>query len=208
MMIRKVAALRWMERGLMVLGITLAVWSGFTLVEGRYYRNLPIPTVSRSVTVLPGEGPAADANAAGTSGGGRAIEDGAWIARLEGPSVGLSATVLEGTTEPTLRRGAGHIEDTAFPGSPGNVGIAGHRDTTFRPVRHLKLGDPLVLVTADRTFAYRISETMIVDPKDVYVLDPTEHPTLTLVTCYPFTFIGSAPRRYIVRAELVREQAR
>lgn len=206
--VRQVVALRWIERGLIALGIGLAVWSGFTVIESRYFRNLPIPAVSGGVTVLPGEGPASDANAVGRSGEARAVEEGAWIARLEGPSVGLSATVLEGTAEPTLRRGAGHIEGTAFPGSPGNVGIAGHRDTTFRPVRHLKLGDPLVLVTADRAFAYRISETLIVDPKDVYVLDPTEHPTLTLVTCYPFTFIGSAPRRYIVRAELVREEAR
>ena len=103
-----------------------------------------------------------------------------------------------------LARAAGHIEDTALPGDPGNVGIAGHRDTTFRPVRNLKAGDILRLTTTSGAFTYRIDRTFIVDPEDVYVLDPTDVPSLTLVTCYPFTFIGHAPKRYIVRATLTQ----
>lgn len=79
----------------------------------------------------------------------------------------------------------GHIEDTALPGVSGNIGIAGHRDTTFRPLRHLKVGERLVLTTAERVFDYRISGTKIVTPEDVHVLDPTPRPTLTLVTCLP-----------------------
>ena len=120
----------------------------------------------------------------------------------------LSATVLEGSDDGTLARAAGHIEDTAFPGQPGNIGIAGHRDTIFRPLRRLRPGDPLTLSTADRVFRYRVSGTQIVDPQDVYVLDPTDRPVVTLVTCYPFDFVGHAPRRFIVRAELVSESAR
>jgi sortase A len=131
-----------------------------------------------------------------------------WIARLEAPSVALSATVLEGSDDGTLARAAGHIEDTAFPGQPGNIGIAGHRDTVFRPLRRLREGDPITLSTADRVFRYRVSGTKIVDPEDVYVLDPTDRPAVTLVTCYPFDFIGHAPRRFIVRADLVSENAR
>jgi sortase A len=120
----------------------------------------------------------------------------------------MSTAVLEGSDDATLKKGAGHIEDTPLPGEPGNVGIAGHRDTVFRPLRHVKVGDPLDLTTADRLYRYRISKTHIVDPADVYVLDSTKTPTLTLVTCYPFDFIGNAPRRFIVHAELVKEEPR
>jgi sortase A len=110
--------------------------------------------------------------------------------------------VLEGSDDDTLRRGSGHIEDTPLPGESGNVGIAGHRDTVFRPLKRVKAGDDLDLRTADRVFHYKVSRTLIVNPTDVYVLDPTEKPTLTLVTCYPFEFIGHAPRRFIVQATL------
>ena len=105
-------------------------------------------------------------------------------------------------------RGSGHIEDTPFPGERGNVGIAGHRDTTFRALRRIHIGDPLEFTTASRLYRYRITKTMIVGPDDVYVLDPTPEPALTLVTCYPFEFIGHAPRRFIVRAELVGDEVR
>jgi sortase A len=125
------------------------------------------------------------------------------VARLEAPSVGLAATVLEGSTDDMLARAAGHIENTALPGEPGNVGIAGHRDTSFRPVRKLDVGDVITLVTRTGRFQYRISRTFVVKPDRVSVLDPTVEPSLTLVTCYPFTFIGHAPMRYIVQAELL-----
>jgi sortase A len=193
------------ERVLLAVGLSLALWSGLTLLESRYFAALPLPPPPL-LSVLPGEDPET-ARPVGTASLSE-LEEGAWVARLEAPSVGLAATVLEGTSDQTLKLGAGHIEATAFPGPTGNVGIAGHRDTTFRPVRNLKLGDSLVLITADRVLEYRISETKIVNPTDVYVLAPTEQPTLTLVTCYPFNFVGSAPQRYIVRAELVSEHAR
>ena len=116
--------------------------------------------------------------------------------------------MLEGTDDGTLAKGAGHIEDTPFPGQEGNVGIAGHRDTTFRAVRNLKVGDVLALTTASEVQRYRIAWTKIVEPDDVYVLDPTKTSALTLVTCYPFEYIGHAPRRYIIRADLVGEEPR
>jgi sortase A len=129
------------------------------------------------------------------------------LGRLSAPSVKLSTVVLEGSDDKTLSRGSGHIEDTPFPGEPGNVGIAGHRDTIFRALRNIHVGDTLEYRSADRLYRYRISKTMIVGPDDVYVLDPTPQPALTLVTCYPFEFIGHAPRRFIVRADLVDEEA-
>ena len=128
---------------------------------------------------------------------------GDWVARFDAPSVQLSATVLEGSSDDVLARAAGHIENTAMPGEAGNVGIAGHRDTTFRALRNLEIGDPLLLTTRDRILDYRISGTRIVNPEDVWVLDPTDHQVLTLVTCYPFTYIGHAPHRYIITADLV-----
>ena len=139
---------------------------------------------------------------------GPAPKPGTWLGRLEAPTVQMTTTVLEGSDDGTLSRGAGHIEDTPFPGQPGNIGIAGHRDTVFRPLRAIHVGDPMDLTTGDRVYHYRVKKTTIVDPDDVYVLDPTSEPTVTLVTCYPFDFIGHAPRRFIVQAELVAQEAR
>lgn len=191
--------LRCLERGLLAIGIALAVWCAAVLVEARFHKTLPVPPVTVTQT-LPGDerGTARrPAPAAGT-----------WLARLDAPSVQMSATVLEGSDDATLNRGAGHIEETPFPGQSGNIGIAGHRDTIFRPLRRIKVGDPLDLTTAGRVYHYRIAKTLIVDPDAVYVLDPTAQPTLTLVTCYPFDFVGHAPRRFIVQARLVTEEAR
>lgn len=122
------------------------------------------------------------------------------LARLEIPSLDLSVVVLDGTDAWTLNRGVGRIEGTAPPGSPGNLGIAGHRDGFFRPLRHLEPGDPVRLVTRDGVRRYRVDWIRVVDPEDVWVLEETRAPSLTLVTCYPFYYVGHAPRRYVVRA--------
>ena len=194
--------LKWLERGLLLVGVVLGLWCAVVLVRAHQTQNLPIPKVTVTQTVLPGDSnrPAAPALPAPAVG--------SWVARLEVPSLNLSTTVLEGTDDGTLRRGSGHIEDTPFPGQAGNVGIAGHRDTVFRPLKRIHAGDALNLTTADRVYRYRISKTFIVGPDDVYVLDPTDHSTLTLVTCYPFEFIGHAPRRFIVQADLIADEVR
>ena len=123
------------------------------------------------------------------------------IARL-----GIEAPVLEGTSDWVLNRGVGHIDDTAVPGADGNVGIAGHRDGFFRALKDINTGDVLEIETRAGVAQYRIERSWIVDPDDVSVLDPTTVPAVTLVTCYPFYFVGSAPQRFIVRA--VRTDAR
>jgi sortase A len=201
---RRAAALKWLERLLWTIGSVLAVWCGYVLFDAYRVARTPIPApgISRH---LPG-----DDDAVGTSGEvvTRPVASGQWLARLEAPSVQMTATVLEGTDGRTLRRGAGHIESTPLPGSAGNVGIAGHRDLTFRPVRNLKVGDPLSLTTAEGVYEYRITGMRIVAPENVEVLDPTEKPSLTLVTCYPFNYIGNAPKRFIVHAELTHEGKR
>jgi LPXTG-site transpeptidase (sortase) family protein len=127
--------------------------------------------------------------------------DGAAIGSLVIPRLGLSTMVVEGADDRDLELGAGHIPGTSFPGQPGNVGIAGHRDTFFRPLRRIQRGDAITLTTLGGAFEYRVVSIEIVKPDDIWVLYPGSSETLTLVTCYPFLFVGPAPRRFIIRAE-------
>ncbi len=133
-----------------------------------------------------------------------------WVtAKLEIPRLGLSAMVDEGVGENTLRRSAGHIPHTGLPGRPGNVGVAAHRDTLFRSLQGIKKHDRIVLSTLKSDYNYEVISTSIVNPEDVRVLDPSRGlKTLTLVTCYPFEFIGHAPKRFIVRAQQIDENSR
>lgn len=130
---------------------------------------------------------------------GEAAQD-AVIAVLRIPGIELEVPVYQGTSEHVLRRGAGLIAGTAFPGSAGNIGIAAHRDTHFRGLKDVATGDLIELGTLDQTLVYRIATLEVVGPGDVHVLDDTGEPMLTLVTCYPFYFVGNAPQRFIVRA--------
>jgi len=195
--------LKWIERSLLASGAVLALWCAAILVEAKFHQSIPVSdrliVTQTAIPALPGDGGTSPARPAAPS----APAVGAMLGRLDAPSVQMTASLLEGSDDGTLSRGAGHIEDTPFPGQPGNIGIAGHRDTVFRPLRRIKVGDPLAITTTDHAYRYRVTRTIIVGPDDVYVLDPTERPTLTLVTCYPFEFIGHAPKRFIVQAELV-----
>jgi sortase A len=111
--------------------------------------------------------------------------------------------VAEGTTSKVLRHAVGHIAGTALPGQAGNIGIAGHRDSFFRPLRNIQQEDVIELTTARGIYRYRVVSTKVVKPEDTAVLDSDGREILTLVTCYPFYFVGSAPERFIVRAERV-----
>lgn len=122
------------------------------------------------------------------------------IAVLRIPAIGLEVPVRRGTDEGVLLRGAGLVEGSAPPGSDGNVAIAAHRDSFFRGLRGLAVGDPIVLVARDRTRTYRVTRLSVVQPRDIEVLDDVGAPAITLVTCFPFHFVGRAPQRYIVRA--------
>jgi sortase A len=122
------------------------------------------------------------------------------LGRLEIPRLKLSLTVLEGDDQKTLRLAPGHIENTAFPGDVGNAAIAGHRDTHFRALENIRKGDEISIATSEGAFKYFVQWTRVVGPDDVSVLQSSSVPELTLVTCYPFHYIGSAPKRFIVRA--------
>jgi len=125
------------------------------------------------------------------------------MALLRIERLGLRVPVFEGTDELVLNRGAGWIVGTAKPGDRGNVGIAGHRDGFFRLLEDLQSGDRVELATPAATLTFAVDAIAIVDPSDVYVLGPAPTPSLTLVTCYPFYFVGSAPRRFVVHASIV-----
>ncbi len=124
------------------------------------------------------------------------------LAILSIPKVGLRVPVFEGTSEPTLNRGAGRIAGTARLGEQGNIGIAAHRNSFFRGLKDVQVGDQIELAVPHRTFIYNVDNIAIVDPSDVDVLRARPEPSLTLVTCYPFYFVGGAPQRYIVQASL------
>jgi len=118
------------------------------------------------------------------------------------PRLEIKVPVFLGTDPITLNRGAGVVDGTARPGESGNVAISGHRDSFFRPLEHIAVGDVITLRTLDREQRYAVTDIRIVDPLDVDVLEPTEASVLTLITCYPFHYVGYAPDRFVVRARL------
>jgi sortase A len=131
-----------------------------------------------------------------------AAQMGAPLAVLSIPRLRLDVPVFDGTDDLTLNRGAGRIAGTALPGERGNIGIAAHRDGFFRSLKDIRPGDRIELAELRHKFVYRVANISVVDPGDVTVLQPRLEPSLTLVTCYPFYFVGDAPQRYIVQASL------
>jgi sortase A len=125
------------------------------------------------------------------------------IGRIEILRLEVSVVVVEGIGKAALRRAVGHIPGTGLPGRPGNIGIAAHRDTFFRPLRNIRRDDIITLTTLRGEYHYRVVSTKVVKPSDIAVLDSDANEVLTLVTCYPFYFVGAAPDRFIVRAERI-----
>jgi sortase A len=131
----------------------------------------------------------------------RPVIAGSLIGKIDIPRLNISTIIKEGVDDRILDLAAGHIPDTALPGQTGNVGVAAHRDTLFRNLKDVRRDDKITLSTLDGEYIYRVISTQIVLPTDVSVLDPSPNEkTLTLVTCYPFYFVGNAPKRFIVRA--------
>jgi sortase A len=207
--------LSWSERLAWAGGLALlTIWAGFTIAGTMGARR-----ELQRFAALPSETPAPGALSVATPDqslwSDKRVQ--AWrdtltqpaaapLAVLRIPRIGVEVAVLEGTDEWTLNRAVGHIEATATPGNVedgGNIGIAGHRDGFFRALKDVQAGDRLELQSPEALRVYRIARTWIVDPGDVSVLDPTPVASVTLVTCYPFYFVGPAPQRFIVRGELV-----
>jgi sortase A len=192
----------WLERGLFALGTGLLAWSLWAAGDGCAWQmalsQRLASLVTRDQTGLSGGVAVAARREASGSG---------LVGRVEIPRLRLSAMIVEGTTPRALRRGVGHVEHTAFPGERDNVGLAGHRDTFFRNLGRVRKGDLIRLRTPDGNFTYRVNSMAVVGPDRSDLLGHTHHAMVTLVTCYPFGWVGPAPDRFVVRASSVRQPA-
>lgn len=213
---RKKTALRWLERGLLIvavlcLGSWAWAWLDATYTQYQENRLFDEATSSRqaSAAALPARTTAAsETDALGNFHAAAArsrspLDSGDLVGRIEIPRIGVSSIVLEGVDKKTLRRGVGHIPETALPEGGGNVGLAAHRDSFFRGLKDVRKNDIITFKTLEGTYEYRVVSTEIVDPEDTHVLADVGTARLTLVTCYPFHYVGSAPQRFIVHAERV-----
>ena len=194
---------RWLERVLWIAGCCALRYCFFlaidaALIQGALVRSFEQSGIRIIAPTQPASNPPAEhAHQPPAQPGTRQA------VRLEIPSVGLSAMVLEGVDSRTLRVGLGRVPGTSWPGQPGNVVIAGHRDTFFRPLRNIQLYDGLSLATTARTYHYRVVSFEVVDPHDVDAVKSHGKNELTLITCYPFSYFGPAPKRLVVHAEPV-----
>jgi LPXTG-site transpeptidase (sortase) family protein len=203
---------RWPESGLLVLGLVLlALWSWnvfdsrrFQRVESKAFDATLVQAASDRDRISAGAiafvGPP---NPGLASRARMTLFQHGVLGRIEIPRLGMAAMVAEGVDARTLRHAVGHVPSTALPGWPGNCALAGHRDTFLRGLGRVHPDDVIRLVTLDRTYTYRVEWGVVVDPHRVEVLDSTAVPSLTLVTCYPFEYVGHAPRRFVVRAQQV-----
>jgi sortase A len=177
---------------LCIIGFLLMGRSLFDAVGGRIYQAWYGGEVDR---ILQDPPPAANPDTTANS-----FETGSAIGRLEIPRLGLSVVVLEGSDTGTLRLGVGRLRGSSWAGDPGNIVLAGHRDTFFRSLRQIRPGARISLRTTQGTFLYTVGWTKVVNPTDTGDLQATAAPALTLVTCYPFYYVGPAPQRFLVRA--------
>lgn len=186
--------LLWSRNAFLIFGVIALSYVGYTLLDSRIYQTDQARQFDQVLK---------DANLVRVESLGSAVREGSALGRIEIGQIGLTVMILEGTSEETLERAVGHIQGTSLPGQSGNVAIAGHRDTYFRGLRKIRLGDEITLTTLNGSYRYRVDSTKVVAPEQTEVLDAVADDILTLVTCYPFNFVGSAPRRFIVRARRV-----
>jgi sortase A len=200
------SVVRFIEWPAWIGGVTLLVWALATLTVSIWYQHKTSAELDARLAVVRSAVPAVTPSVAPVAPAPPspiAVGIGDPIGRLEIPRLGLSVMVANGDDDQTLTVAAGHLPDTPFPWEPGNTAIAAHRDSYFRPLKAIRANDDLRLTTPNGTFRYRVTQLSIVTPDDLSVLRETAVPSLTLITCYPFTYVGHAPKRFIVRAERI-----
>jgi sortase A len=182
--------IRWTRRVLVLCGALALAYVGFTLIDAGIYEKaaeLKLQKQIQTQETHPAQSP-------------KLLKEGDILGQIRIPRIGVSVVVLEGTTSQTLQHGVGHIGGTALPGEPGNIGIAGHRDTYFRGLKDLRAHDEIQMQTVAGLATYEVDWIQITVPSDVAIVSHTTESALTLVTCYPFHFIGAAPERFVVHA--------
>jgi sortase A len=190
----------WMSRALMALGLACLIFYSVVTVHTWRYQRAAKSQVEKMMSIE--RSPAAVREYVPEV--SKPLKTGEIIGRVDIPRLRLSAAVAEGDDNKTLGKAVGHLPETPLPWHRrGNVALAAHRDGLFRSLEGIRLNDDVRVVTARGEFHYRVTKTHIVDPDDVWVIAQTDTPTITLITCYPFSFVGNAPRRFIVKAELV-----
>jgi sortase A len=196
--------LKWGQRVFFAWAVVLLGYCAFALVDAWIFQRSESRELDRLLRDrhVASQGTPQPEPSAAPKGEPAAAADGL-IGRIEIPRLLVSAVVVEGVDKITLRRAVGHIPGTALPGQAGNVGLAGHRDTFFRSLRDVKIKDKVQFSTLAGNFNYEVESLRVVDPDNVGILAPSGHNVLTLVTCYPFYFVGPAPQRWIVRARQV-----
>jgi sortase A len=195
--------LKWAQRALFACAAVLLGYCGFVLADTWIFQRRENRDLERLLRDRRAASEAAPQSESASEKAAPAVETGGLIGRIEIPRLLLSVVVVEGIDSRILRRAVGHIPGTAQPGQPGNVGIAGHRDTFFRPLEDLKIKDEVQIATLNGNFKYQVESLRVVEPENVGVLASSGENVLTLVTCYPFNYVGPAPRRFIVRARQV-----
>ena len=213
---RNSLAIRGGKYLLLVAGVLLLAYVGFVVLDARQFQavqsrqfqkelEVSKTAASRAQHLLPPSSPFETLKVNGLGSNRQIIfpTEKSTLGRIEISCIGLSAMILEGSDARTLRRAVGHIPGSALPGQQGNVAITGHRDTFFRPLRNIRKDDEITLTTLNGSFHYRVESTRVVEPEDMEALADSDEAVLTLVTCYPFYFVGPAPRRFIVHARLI-----
>ena len=188
--------LRVIHRSMLAAGFCLLSWPLFVITESAWTQwstnsGLVLAAAPQETIVTP---------KSGTTPSRVAPRRGSVLARFEIPRLQLTYALLEGTDNRTLDKSIGHVEGTGLPGETGNIGIAGHRNTHFRKVEWIRRGDEIVLITPKGRFRYQVEWARLFKTGDIEVLDISHGPAVTLITCFPFEYVGAAPLRYVIRA--------
>jgi sortase A len=178
------SGLRWASYFFLFAGVFVASYAAYVFADSKVYQAVELRKFNHSVPLAEPHLPVI----------------GEIIGEIEIPTVAIKAVILHGDSPEVLRRGVGHLPETPMPGEWGNVALAGHRDTFFRPLRQIRPGDVITVRTIRGAFQYRVESSRVVSPTDIGVLEASGRRELTLVTCFPFHYVGAAPNRFIVRA--------
>jgi sortase A len=178
------SCLHWAFDIFLAAGLFAVGYVGYIIADSRTYQAIQLRKPPNDVLIvephLPGNGER--------------------VGEIEIPRLDLKAVILQGDSSQVLRRAVGHLPYTAMPGELGNIGLAGHRDSFFRPLRQIRIGDLITLRTSKGRFQYLVESTLVVSPTNIEVLAHTDKRELTLVTCFPFNYVGAAPDRFVVHS--------